>query len=366
MLVQNYILEKCVGKGAFGEVYLGTKKDRPEKYAIKRIGREVEKTEMMNYLKNELIVLKNLNHKNIIKLIEIIKTEKHFYIVTEFCNGGDLSDALDDYKFKFGKPFSEEIVQHLMRQILDAFKYIHGKHVIHRDIKPANILLNYENEVDRKNKNLMKATVKIIDFGFACRIEKTGLKKTVLGSPLYMDPKILQLYKKKKGELGYDMKADIWSLGIMCYELLIGRAAFDSDQMKELIKKIEEGTYAVPTNLSKEVISFINAMLQYNSLDRLDSLELSKHPFLTKDIKEFHPIPLKKVVKKVDKNGLNINVKKNTSIWAIFNNQDEEKLNKINAKEFDGKKGGDNKRIGPILPNPEEGIPGNTFYPNVK
>ena len=177
MKVNNYILEKCIGKGSFGEVYLSNKEGSTEKYAIKRLGREIEKSPMWNYFKNEIIVLKNLHHKNIIKFIEIMKTSNHFYLVTEYCNGGDLCEILKEYKSKNDKPLSEEIVQHLMSQIIDAFKYIHGKKVIHRDIKPANILLNYENEKDKKNLNLMKATIKIIDFGLACRIYKSDLKK---------------------------------------------------------------------------------------------------------------------------------------------------------------------------------------------
>ena len=370
MIVEDLYLEKCIGKGGFGEVYLATKEGTKEKYAVKRIDRKIENDKgFMNYFKNEIIVLKNLQHKNIVKFIKIIKTKKNFYIVTEYCNGNDLSNVLKEYKEKYGKYFSEEIVQHLMRQIIDAFKYIHKREVIHRDIKPANILLNYENEEDKKNLNVMKATVKIIDFGFSCRITKTGLKHSLLGSPLYMDPIILKIAKMKKiNKLGYDIKADIWSLGILCYELLIGKSTFDSKILGELISKVEEGTYNIPTNLSKEVISFINGMLQYNSHDRLTTLELSNHPFLIKDIKDFHPLDLKKVEKKVDKEGLKINVKKNASIWAIFNSEDEEKLTKIKVKESDEKEknNNDNKYKGPILPEPNEGIPGNPVNINNK
>ena len=85
----------------------------------------------------------------------------------EFCNGGELSKALEKYQSKYGCSFSEEIVKHLMRQNINAFQYIHKLKIIHRDIKLDNILLNYETEEDKNNLNLMKATIKIIDFGFA-------------------------------------------------------------------------------------------------------------------------------------------------------------------------------------------------------
>ena len=181
MIVDNLVLEKCIGKGAFGEVYLTSKKGTTEKFATKKLEREqIENSEAMKYLKNEIIILQNLKHPNIVKYDDVKKTKKHFYIVMEYCNGGELSKALEKYQNKYGKPFSQEIVQYLMRQIIDAFKYIHGMKIIHRDIKLDNILLKFDSEEDKENLNMMKATCKIIDFGFACRISKTGLQYSTL------------------------------------------------------------------------------------------------------------------------------------------------------------------------------------------
>ena len=337
------ILEKCIGKGSFGEVYITSiKGDDKRKLATKKLERDqIEGTEAIKYLTNEIKILHKLNHPNIAKFESVKKTKKHFYIVMEYCNGGELSKALEKYQEKYGKPFSQEIVQHFMRQIIDAFKYIHSNKIIHRDIKLENILINYESEQDKEDLNLMKATAKIIDFGFACFINKSGLLYSTLGSPINMDPIILKKLNsnsKKARQLGYDQKADVWSLGTICYEMLIGKSAFDSEDMDELVEKIENGTYTVPTNLSKEVISFINGMLQYESTKRLSCEELSRHPFLTKEVKDFHPIDIQKVSKKVEDKKLKINVKQNKSIWAIFNADDEEKLIKIDGNQF-----GDNK-----------------------
>ena len=343
MIIDNLILEKCVGKGSFGEVYITSiKGDDKRKLATKKLERDqIEGTEAIKYLTNEIKILHKLNHPNIAKFESVKKTKKHFYIVMEYCNGGELSKALEKYQEKYGKPFSQEIVQHFMRQIIDAFKYIHSNKIIHRDIKLENILINYESEQDKEDLNLMKATAKIIDFGFACFINKSGLLYSTLGSPINMDPIILKKLNsnsKKARQLGYDQKADVWSLGTICYEMLIGKSAFDSEDMDELVEKIENGTYTVPTNLSKEVISFINGMLQYESTKRLSCEELSRHPFLTKEVKDFHPIDIQKVSKKVEDKKLKINVKQNKSIWAIFNADDEEKLIKIDGNQF-----GDNK-----------------------
>ena len=123
MIVDNLKLEKLIGKGSFGEVYLTTKKGDTKFYATKKFDRaNIEGTEAMKYLKNEIIILQHLKHPNIAKYEDVKKTKKHFYIVMEFCNGGELSKALEKYQSKYGCSFPEEIVQHLMRQIINAFQ----------------------------------------------------------------------------------------------------------------------------------------------------------------------------------------------------------------------------------------------------
>ena len=335
MQIDNLILEKSLGKGSFGEVYLTKLKGDNKYYATKKYEREkIEKSVAMKYLNNEISILQVLDHPNIVKFIDIKKTKKHFYIVMEYCNGGELYKSLGKYQLKYGKPFSEEIVQHFMRQIINAFKHIHNKNIMHRDIKLQNILLHYDNEKDKKDFNLMKAKVKIIDFGFACKVQKDKLQFTAIGNPINMDPLILHKLNssgKKTRQLGYDQKADIWSLGAICYEMLIGRAAFDAADMDELVSKIESGKYQVPTSLSKEVVSFLNGMLQYDSKTRLNINQLALHKFITNDIKDFHRIDLKQVSKKLDetKKQIVIDVKDNRTIWAIFNKDDEQKLMNI-------------------------------------
>ena len=362
MEVDQYILEECLGKGSFGEVYLTKMKNDDKKIlATKKLERkQIEGTEALKYLKNEIQILQKLDHPNIVKFESIKKTKEHFFIIMEYCNGGELSKALKQYKKKYGNPFSEEIVQHFMRQIIGAFKYIHGKKIIHRDIKLENILINYETEKDKEEINVMKATPKIIDFGFARRMSKTGLVHSTLGSPINMDPIILKKLtsnSKKTRQLGYDQKADIWSLGTICYEMLIGKYAFNADDMSELVDKIEKGTYTVPTHLSREVVSFLNSMLQYDPKNRLSCKQLAKHPFLTKNVKDFQPIDLQKVSGDVDKKGLKINVKENKSIWSIFNPEDEEKLMKIDEKieeeDDEGKEEEDNNNEEMMMPNNE-------------
>ena len=136
--------------------------------------------------------------------------------------------------------------------------------------------------------------------------------------------------------------------------MLIGKPVFDAEDMDDLVKKVENGSYVIPTSVSREVISFLNGILQYESKKRLNSEQLAKHDFLTKDVKDFHKIDVQKVSGKIEGKDLKINTKKNKTIWSIFNSEDEEKLTKIGAT----KEKEDNDCSGPMLPNSKD-IPGN-------
>ena len=300
--VDNLLLERSLGKGSFGEVFYTTIQGETIPYATKVYDRElIEKSEdLFNYMKTEITILKSLDHPNIVKLKEVKKTKKHFYLVMEYCNGGDLYNFLQKYQEKNKSAFSEEIVQYLMRQIMSAMHYFHSKNIMHRDIKLENILLKFDSEEDKNNLNIMKSQIKIIDFGFATNITLT----TVEGKIWNITPLHPLLVKKlishgRINKLGYDSKIDVWSLGSICNEMLIGKPAFDAEDMIELIKNIEKGDYQVPTHLSREVISFLNGMLQYDSEIRLSTEQLIKHRFLTDDINNFHKIDLEKVSDKI-------------------------------------------------------------------
>ena len=321
--IEDLILIKFLGKGVYGEVFLSQKENSNKFYATKKISREIaDRPKFKQYLVNEISILKMLNHPNIVKLEETKKSSHSYYIVMEYINGGGLSDCLKKYIERYGKAFPEHIVQYLMRQIIDALVYIHDKKIIHRDLKLDNIMVNFDSEIDKENLNMMKAKVKIIDFGFSVLLSKQDLASTAVGSPINMDPIILEKFNKMRDKnVTYDTKADIWSIGTVCYELLIGKSVFDAKTMDVLVEKVKEGKYKVPSSVSKELVSFLNGMLQYDPDYRLNARELQNHPFLTKNIKDFSYINAKRATND-DK------IKKNKSIWAIFN--EEEKF--INIK----------------------------------
>ena len=169
-IVDDYIIEKEIGKGKYSSVYLSSKNNDIKKYITKHY--EIKKIFSNNYiynLINSIKISQYFNHPNIIKIKDTKKTANHFYIIFEYCNGGNLSDILEKYQQKYIYSFPPKIIQHFMRQIVHAFIYIHKLGLIHRNIKLKNIFVHFDNEQDKANLNLMKAIVKI--GGFECCVK---------------------------------------------------------------------------------------------------------------------------------------------------------------------------------------------------
>jgi serine/threonine protein kinase len=188
---------------------------------------------------------------------------------------------------RYNTPFPEEIVQHLMKQIVRAVAYFHEFNVIHRDLKLDNIMVNFDSEKDKQDLNMMRAKIKIIDFG----VSKTEAKATTIaGTPNYMDPVILIKHanKEKIDELRpYSQEVDIWSLGCICYTLFTGEILFKGDNAKIILEQVQKETYQIPIPVSPELKDFLSRMLQHNGEYRSKASELLNHPFLIKKAKNF-------------------------------------------------------------------------------
>ena len=336
-MIGEYQLENRIGKGAFSEVYITKKLGEDKKYATKKILKEtLSNSKIKKYFNNELHILNNIEHPNIIKLYETKESYNSYFLIFDYCNGGALSSCLEKYKRQNKKPFPQELVQYFMRQIVDGLRYIHNMKILHRDIKLDNILVNFNSNEDLINLNYFNSQIKIIDFGFARYLESDTLAESVLGSPMYMDPQILKKMMKidNNNSFGYDQKADIWSLGTICYEMLIGTPPYNAHTYNDLMKKINYGDYKIPNNikLSKEVISFINGMLQYNPNSRLDINALANHDFIIKDCKNFHPIDIKQI--DPNKNEIVLNSRENKTIWFLFETENKNDNQKINLEDI--------------------------------
>ena len=340
--IGEYKLLKFLGKGSYGETYLAQKGNDPLKYAAKVLDKKyMDSPKMKKYLEAEIEITKELSHPNIIHFYEKLADETNYYLIMEYCNGGTLTQCMDKYMSVYKEPFSIDIIQNFMRQIISAFCHIHSQGIIHRDIKLDNILLSFENESDIKNLNLMKANIKIIDFGVATKLNSDEYAFTVVGTPLTMDPLILKKYSKAGGFeklQGYNEKADVWSLGTVFYNLLTGKRIFTAKTKEEFFQKVESGDYVVPINKNfyKESISFLNCMLQYDPEDRISVQNLAQHDFITKNIKSFVQADLSQIFYKIDKNGLNINHKLNESISKVFNSDKAVNQLKNNSAHIPG------------------------------
>ena len=307
----------------YGKIYLTSKQGSPNQYCTKIINKNqtINNNNFGIELGNNISILKDLNHPNVIKFFELKETQDKYYIVTEYCNGGNLKEYINTYKNIHHKNLTEEIVQYIMRQIVEAIKYIHNKKILHRGISLDNILINYENEKDKQNANIMKAQIKLCIFHYATYIPKGEKKAGVVGIPLYMDPRLL----REENNYNYDYKYDIWSLGIICYELLSNESPFCSqNDFQELLNRIREGKYNVPKIWSNEIISFLNCTLQYKEDKRLSSDILYNHEFLRKDIREFTKINLSEL-KDNEISGSNIvmKIENNDAQNAYFENENE-------------------------------------------
>ena len=333
--VDNYHFIKLIGKGNFGEVYLSQKNGSQELYATKKMARSVyERPPLWERLINEIQILKSVNHPNIVKFKDSKKTQNSYYLMTEYINGGSLTSNLKKYMSIHHKPFPEDIVQYLMKQIVSALYYLHLNKIIHRDLKLDNILVHYNSEYDKQALNLKNCQVKLIDFGFA-KVLNNGLTFTALGTPHNMEPVILKQISTGEKNTGYNEKVDIWSLGTLCYEMIVGHSPFMGANFKELYHNVKEGNYTLPMSLSKEIVDFIDSMLKQDPNQRFDTSQLMNHKFLVNPVSTFHAADIRSLKATYLPGGL-INMKSNQpkavnyantnlntwNIWGIFNEQE--------------------------------------------
>ena len=249
--IDDYTLISRIQQESFWDIYLTSKEGTETKYVTKVIKKEKIRNNGKEYIDGEISILKDINHPNLVKLIEVKENTEYIYIIFEYCNGGDLQSFLDKYVKENNKGLSEEIVQYIMKQLIDAFKYLHNKRIIHRDIKLYNILINYDDENDKLNSNIMKARIKITNFEVSKYLQKGQLTKSLVGTPLNMSPLLLNMRLCDDKNKGYDTKEDIWSLGICFYQLLIGKSPFNALNRNDLFDKVKKGIYMIPSTLFK-------------------------------------------------------------------------------------------------------------------
>lgn len=266
-----YSIGKLIGKGAFGKVLLGVHKLTGMSVALKAIDKShLQNEHSRRKVFQEVYILKKIKHKNVVKILEVFETSKHFIMVFEYLGGGDL---LQFVKSKGRLTESEAKV--IFKQILEGASAIHSYNIIHRDFKLDNILIDGD-----------YSTIKICDFGVSKLIKKGQVIKEQCGTPAYLAPEIIV----DQGYSGFTV--DMWSLGVLLYAMVHGRVPFKAGNMGDLQKLILRGEYDIDRGMSLEVQDFVSKLLELVPHNRLTSKEALEHPwFKAPDFEETIPEP---------------------------------------------------------------------------
>ena len=266
---KKYKIVKRLGDGSYGTVFSVVNIQTGATVAMKKI-EKVKENEIDDLeIKNEIDILKKLDHPNIVKIYEFYNTLTDFYIVTEYCKKGELYSYIK-------RSYSENQLAVLFYQVFSGLYYLHDHHILHRDLKLENIMIS-DIEKDLKTKEEY-FWIKIIDFGTAKIFKKNKNEKAVVGSSYYIAPEVL----KQK----YNEKCDTWSVGVILYMLIVGRAPFDGKSDEDIIESIKIGVYnnKHPKLLakSKEIQDLVNSLLERNINKRLSASEALNHSFFNK------------------------------------------------------------------------------------
>eukprot|EP00931_Biecheleriopsis_adriatica_P053574 TRINITY_DN31384_c0_g1_i1.p1 TRINITY_DN31384_c0_g1~~TRINITY_DN31384_c0_g1_i1.p1 ORF type:complete len:556 (+),score=115.25 TRINITY_DN31384_c0_g1_i1:230-1669(+) len=218
-----YELEGILGEGAFGVVKKCINKESGRVRVVKTMIKDAVPDEQALYaLFNEVTIQAGLDHPHVCKIFEVFEDHVHLHVVEEIFDGGDLCEQLVE-----AQAFTEHDASMVMKQVMQAVLYLHGHELAHRDIKPENFLLKY------KDTKLEENIVKMIDFGFATVCSRGFNMQTMLGTPWYTAPEILQG--------SYNELCDVYSCGVMLYIFLSGAPPFDSEDNEEILQMAANG-----------------------------------------------------------------------------------------------------------------------------
>ncbi|XP_044125380.1 serine/threonine-protein kinase MARK2 isoform X7 [Bufo gargarizans] len=243
--IGNYRLLKTIGKGNFAKVKLARHVLTGKEVAVKIIDKTQLNSSSLQKLFREVRIMKVLSHPNIVKLFEVIETEKTLYLVMEYASGGEVFD----YLVAHGR-MKEKEARAKFRQIVSAVQYCHQKFIVHRDLKAENLLLDSD------------MNIKIADFGFSNEFTFGNKLDTFCGSPPYAAPELFQ-GKKYDGP-----EVDVWSLGVILYTLVSGSLPFDGQNLKELRERVLRGKYRIPFYMSTDCENLLKKFLILNPSKR--------------------------------------------------------------------------------------------------
>jgi len=259
-----------IGKGQYAEVMMAKHRKTGRDVAVKRIDKKHSKPQNLEV---EISILKNFgHHRHIVRLYDVFEDEENLNIVIEFCDGGELFDALVE-----NGPYTEQDSCKWMRHIGSALQYLHSKGVVHRDLKPENLLLT--------NRNPRDGELKIGDFGLSKILKEDNLMHLACGTWAYCAPEVLEVRRKRRGD--YTSKCDCFSVGVILFVILAGYHPFDplgknSDRkMQELIMQgawdFDDPAWESVSDKAKDLVS---KLMEHDPAKRFSATEMLMHPWV--------------------------------------------------------------------------------------
>ncbi|XP_042505360.1 serine/threonine-protein kinase Aurora-3-like [Macadamia integrifolia] len=258
--LQDFDIGKPLGKGKFGRVYLAREKKSKYMVALKVIFKEqIEKYGLHNQLRREMEIQSSLSHPNVLRLFGWFHDGQRIFLILEYAHRGELYRELR----KSGH-LSEEQAATYFASLTRALAYCHNQYVIHRDIKPENLLLDFEGRL------------KIADFGWS--VQSRSKRHTMCGTLDYLAPEMVE-------NRAHDYAVDNWTLGVLCYEFLLGVPPFEAESQTDTFKRIMKVDLSFPptSHVSAEAKNLINLLLVKDSTKRLSLQKIMKHPWIIKN-----------------------------------------------------------------------------------
>jgi len=256
--LDNFEIGRPLGRGKFGNVYLSREKQSKFMVALKVLFKsQLQKSHLEHQLRREIEIQSHLRHPNILRMYGYFFDETRVYLILEYAPKGEM------YKFLTAQPlgrFEEHMVANYMAQLSDALMYCHARKVIHRDIKPENLLLGKDGDI------------KIADFGWSVHAPSSR-RTTMCGTLDYLAPEMVE-------GRPHDERVDLWTLGILCYEFLVGKPPFEEDKTESTYKRICSVDLRFPHYLSTGAKDMISKLLKYQAEDRLSLKGILDHSWV--------------------------------------------------------------------------------------
>ena len=259
--LKNFEIGKPLGKGKFGSVYLAREKKSKFIVALKILFKsQLLKSDVEHQLRREIEIQSHLRHPHILRLYGYFYDETRVYLILEYAPKGEMYKELQKHR-----RFSEETTATYIAELADALQYCHSKNVIHRDIKPENLLMGLRGEL------------KIADFGWSVHTP-SAKRQTLCGTLDYLPPEMV-LNRQ------HDEFVDHWTVGILCYEFLVGKPPFESQATQDTYRKITSLAYGFPAHVSEGARDLITQLLKLNPRQRLSWDGVLNHPWITDNAK---------------------------------------------------------------------------------